>query len=102
MLDVSLLYTNIPHNKGIVACEEALNSKETQVLPAGVLCHFFPVNFTIELVYVQQKSPFTLTRYCHGYPYGSIKCQLVHGEVGTRVPTNPEQENLSVVEVYVY
>ena len=40
-LDVSLLYTNIPHEEGIVACEEFLNLWESQVhVPtAADLCH---------------------------------------------------------------
>ena len=38
-LDVSSLYTNIPHNEGIVACEEALNSRESPAPPTADLCH---------------------------------------------------------------
>ena len=36
-LDVSSLYTNIPHVEGIVACIEALNTRETQSPPTADL-----------------------------------------------------------------
>ena len=32
-LDVSSLYSNIPHKEGITACEESLNLRESQVPP---------------------------------------------------------------------
>ena len=37
-LDASSLYTNIPHNEGITACEEALNSRELLIPPTADLC----------------------------------------------------------------
>ena len=36
-LDVSSLYTNIPHEEGIAACTEALNTRETQSPPTADL-----------------------------------------------------------------
>ena len=37
-LDSSSLYTNIPHNEGIAACEEILNSREILMPPTADLC----------------------------------------------------------------
>ena len=39
-LDVSSLYTNIPHEEGIAACTEALNTRETQSPPTADLAEF--------------------------------------------------------------
>ena len=38
-LDVSSLYTNIPHGEGIKACEEFLNARADQSLPTKDLCN---------------------------------------------------------------
>ena len=38
-LDVASLYTNIPHQEGITACEEALNSRADLSPPTDNLCH---------------------------------------------------------------
>ena len=43
-LDVSSLYTNIPHDEGIQACEEALNSRTDQSLPTGDLCNLIQLS----------------------------------------------------------
>ena len=45
-LDVSSLYTNIPHQEGITACEEALNSRAVQEPPTGDLCHLIKLILT--------------------------------------------------------
>ena len=37
-LDVSSLYTNIPHDEGIIACEEFLNTRSDQSPPTRSLC----------------------------------------------------------------
>ena len=37
-LDVSSLYTNIPHEEGITACEEALNLRESLIPPTADVC----------------------------------------------------------------
>ena len=37
-LDVSSLYTNIPHNKGIDACHYFLNTHQDKLLPAENIC----------------------------------------------------------------
>ena len=38
-LDVSSLYSNIPHHEGITACEEALNLRELLMPPTANFCH---------------------------------------------------------------
>ena len=100
-LDVSSLCTNIPHDEGIVACEEALNSRESPVPLTDDLCHLIRLILLLNsFTFNKKKTLFSNSRYCHGYPYGSILCKLVHEEVGTGVPINPEQEMSSVMEVY--
>ena len=37
-LDVSSLYTNIPHNEGINACDHFLRSSSHNTIPTGTLC----------------------------------------------------------------
>ena len=45
-LDVSSLYTNIPHKEGITACEEALNRRDNQEPLTTDLCHLMRLVLT--------------------------------------------------------
>ena len=60
-LDVSSLYTNIPHDEGIKACEEALNTRTDQSLPTEDLCHLIKLilsknAFTFNQAFYLQRS----------------------------------------------
>ena len=46
-LDVSSLYTNIPHEEGIIACEEALNQRESLIPPTADVCQLVRFILTI-------------------------------------------------------
>ena len=56
-LDVSSLYTNIPHEEGITACEEFLNRREKQEPPTTDLCQL------IRLVLTKNSFVFNETNY---------------------------------------
>ena len=46
-LDVSSLYTNIPHNEGINACDHFLRSRSHTTIPSGTLCDLIRMILTI-------------------------------------------------------
>ena len=46
-LDVSSLYTNIPHNEGINACEHFLRTSSHNTIPTGTLCHLIRMILTM-------------------------------------------------------
>ena len=50
-LDVSSLCTNIPHDEGVAACEEALNSRELLIPPTADLCSLIKLIFIYEFIY---------------------------------------------------
>ena len=60
-LDVSSLYTNIPHEEGITACEECLNRRELQEPPTADLCEL------IRLVLMKNSFVFNKTNYLQIY-----------------------------------
>ena len=66
-LDVSLLYTNIPHEEGIAACKEFLNRREKQEPPTTDLCQL------IRLVLMKNLFVFDETNYLqvHGTAMGT-------------------------------
>ena len=66
-LDVSSLYTNIPHEEGITACEEYLNRRELQEPPTADLCEL------IRLVLTKNSFVFNKTNYLqiHGTAMGT-------------------------------
>ena len=72
-LDVSSLYTNIPHDEGIKACEEALNTRIDQSLPTEDLCHLIKLILTRnafifnEAFYLQQSGTAMGTRMAPSY-----------------------------------
>ena len=72
-LDVSTLYTNIPHEEGTTACEEYLNRRELQEPPTADLCEL------IRLVLTKNAFVFNKTNYlqihgtaCYGNTHGAI------------------------------
>ena len=72
-LDVSSLYTNIPHDEGIKACEEALDTRIDQSLPTEDLCHLIKLILTRnafifnEAFYLQQSGTAMGTRMAPSY-----------------------------------
>ena len=72
-LDVSSLYTNIPHVEGIKACEEALDTRPDQSLPTEDLCHLIKLILTRnaftfnEAFYLQQSGTAMGTRMAPSY-----------------------------------
>ena len=46
-LDVSSLYTNIPHNEGINACDHFLRSSSHNTIPTGTLCDLIRMILTM-------------------------------------------------------
>ena len=66
-LDVSPLYTNIPHEEGITACEEFLNRREIQEPPTADLCQL------IQLVLSKNSLVFNNRNYLqiHGTAMGT-------------------------------
>ena len=72
-LDVSSLYTNIPHDEGIKACEEALDTRIDQSLPTEDLCHHIKLILTRnafifnEAFYLQQSGTAMGTRMAPSY-----------------------------------
>ena len=46
-LDVSSLYTNIPHNEGIEACRHFLNTRQEKSLPAESICDLIRMILTM-------------------------------------------------------
>ena len=46
-LDVSSLYTNIPHNEGINACEHFLRTSSHNTIPTGTLCDLIRMILTM-------------------------------------------------------
>ena len=64
---VSSLYTNIPHEEGITACEEYLNRRELQEPPTADLCEL------IRLVLTKNSFVFNKTNYLqiHGTAMGT-------------------------------
>lgn len=63
-LDVSSLYTNIPHQEGIASCIEALNTRETQLPPTGDLAELISA--------ILKKNAFV---------FGDQHCLQVHGSL---------------------
>ena len=45
-LDVSSLYTNIPHNEGINACDYFLCTRSHPTIPTGTLCDLIIIRFS--------------------------------------------------------
>ena len=46
-LDVSSLYTNIPHNEGINACDHFLRTSSRNTIPTGTLCDLIRMILTM-------------------------------------------------------
>ena len=46
-LDVSSLYTNIPHNEGINACEHFLRTSSQNTIPTGTICDLIHMILTM-------------------------------------------------------
>ena len=68
-LDISSLYTNIPHKEGISGCEEILNRRELQEPPTANLCQLIQL--------VLSNNPFV---------FNNVNYLQVHGTaMGTRV-----------------
>ena len=70
-LDVSSLYTNIPHNEGIDACQHYLNTHDqsTSTVPTETLCGL------IRMIHTMNSFEFNntfYTRHSHGNTHGSI------------------------------
>ena len=82
-LDVSSLYTNIPHDEGIRPCEEYLNLRETLPSPTADLCDLMQLVLSINSLVIKTNS-----WYCHGCLYGPFICPFVSGKTGRRVPQN--------------
>ena len=85
-LDVSSLYTNIPHDEGIAACEEALNSRNTQDPPTPDLCNLIRLILTKNSFtfngdyYLQQHGTAMGTRMAPSYAnlfMGRLECNFL-------------------------
>ena len=87
ILDVCLLYyTNIPHDEGIRACEEALDSRIDQSLPTKDICHLIKLILTTnaftfnDAFYLQQSGTAMGTRMAPSYTnlfMGKFECEFL-------------------------
>ena len=86
-LDVSSLYTNIPHDEGVAACEEALNSRELLIPRTADLCRLIKLilstnSFTFnEEYYLQVHGTAMGTRMAPSYAnlfMGKLEQQFLH------------------------
>ena len=89
-LDVSSLYTNIPHDKGIKACEEALNTRTDQSLSTEDLYHLIKLILTKnaftfnEAFYLKQSGTDMGTRMAPSYPnlfMGKFEREFLHTQL---------------------
>ena len=79
-LDVSSLYTNIPHNEGISACGHFLDTRDRNSSTVGTetLCDLIRMILTMNnSVYFQRQTLLTDTRYSHGNQNGTFFCQFI-------------------------
>ena len=88
-LNVSSLYAHILHGKGIAACEEALNSKESPVPPTADFYHLIRLILSLNSFTFSKKHYLQIQGTAILY---QLLCKLVHREVGTVVPTDTQQE----------
>ena len=94
-LDISL-YTNIPHEEGITACEELLNCREIQVPPTADFClktwqRTHPFKTKKQIINKSMALPWNTN--------GAIIHQFVHGKAWMKVPADPGQNFLSLVKI---
>ena len=82
-LDVTGLYTNIPHNEGIAACmekfkihSETIGCPDKKYLKILLECVLKMNNFIFNQVNYLQN-----TRYCHGYQSSSYLCKLIYVKI---------------------
>ena len=97
-LDVSSLYTNIPHNEGIVACKEALNSRESSAPPTANLCHLIRLILSLNAFVFNQQYYLQIQGTAMGTRMTPSYANLFMG----KLPPDPKQNTSSVVEVHVY
>ena len=85
-LDVSSLYTNIPHKEGIKTCEEFLNTRELLVTSTADLCHLVRLILTMncflfnENHYLQVHGTAMGTRMAPSYAnlfMGKLECEFL-------------------------
>ena len=100
-LDVSSLYTNIPHDEWVNACEEFLNTRTDQSPPIKDLYQLRQLilesnTFIFNGAYYLQLQGIAMgTRMVPLYVR-----QLDYGKVRTTVPMDPKQATSGVVEVH--
>ena len=78
-LDVSSLYTNIPHNEGITVCRHFLDTRDRNSSTVGTetLCDLIRMILTMKReLYLQRQTLLTDTQYSHGNQNGTL-CQPV-------------------------
>ena len=91
-IDVSSLYTNIPHKDGIEACIGALkNDIDPDPLrpPIEIIQEMLNIVLKKQCDRIQWGIFSTITRHSHGHQNGTSLCQPVHGNPRTH-PHKPE------------
>ena len=99
-LDVSSLYTTIPRDEGVAACEEALNTRELLIPPTADLCRLIKLilstnSFTFnEEYYLQVYGTAMGTRMAPSY------ANLFMGKLEQQFLCTQERVPLVVVEIH--
>ena len=95
-LDVSSLYTNIPHDEAFwhVRRYSIQGPPHNRPMPPH------QTHSHQKLLHLQWRTLPAAARHSHGNSHGTIICQPVHGKVGVEFPTNPGQAAPSLVAVH--
>ena len=71
-LDVSSLYSNIPHNEGIDACRYFLNTRQDKSLPAENICDLIRMILTMNNFSFNNEHYLQKTRNSYGNPHATF------------------------------
>ena len=82
-LDVTSLYTNIPHSEGIEACRFFLRKRNDKNIPTETLCDLIQIILNMNNFTFNKKKLPTKTRYCYGHQNGSFICQPFSCQIRT-------------------
>ena len=92
-LDVAALYTNIPHEEGLEACREALDTRDVLNPPTNDIVHL------ISLVLKKKNFSFNSEHYLQHLD-GSILCHYLHGQIRGGPLTSGNLQTNHLVEVH--
>ncbi len=82
-LDVSSLYTNIPHEEGMAACNRALDTRLSPSPPMSYLLRMMELILKLNN-FVQRRALPTDPRNGNGNQDGTVICKPVHGGTGNK------------------